>query len=191
MAIQDQLEAFISRIQLTGGGSVTSGSLINVGLTPDPLRTGLVTDETGVTRTTALVKMLRFSDSTLPDQETPVGEFLTGEQILGGQAMPAIAVQLPGPPLTGFKLQHGSNIIGYSRAGVPRIALVLRVVDGRVPLLSRQGMLAAYDALARASHEMDWHIGESHNSARVNELTSKAKQAVGKSRTGPAFARTS
>jgi hypothetical protein len=105
MALQDLLNTFVSQISLIGGGGATPGALITAGLSPDPVQTGLVDALSGLTRTTVLLKMLRFADSSLPDSGTSIIDFLaTAGQVLGGQAMPAISVQMPGQALPGARI---------------------------------------------------------------------------------------
>jgi hypothetical protein len=105
MGLQDLLNTFVSNLNLVGGGGVTPGALITAGLNPDPTQTVLGGGVPGATRTTVLLKMLRFSDSTLPDAGTSISDFIaTVGQVLGGQAMPAISVELPGPALPGARI---------------------------------------------------------------------------------------
>jgi hypothetical protein len=79
--------------------------LVTAGLSPDPLATGLQSAVSGLTRTTVLLKMLRFGDDALPDPGMSVTDFLgIAGQVLGGQAMPAISVELPAPALPGTRI---------------------------------------------------------------------------------------
>jgi hypothetical protein len=103
--LQDLLNTFVSTISLVAGGGATPGALINAGLSPDPIQTGLVDAISGLTRTTVMLKMLRFKDSSLPDPGTSIIDFLAAAgQVLGGQAMPSISVQMPGPALPGARI---------------------------------------------------------------------------------------
>jgi hypothetical protein len=103
--LQDLLNTLVSKITLVTGGGATPGALINAGLSPDPVQTGLVDAVSGLTRTTVLLKMLRFADSSLPDAGTSINDFLAiAGQVLGGQAMPQISVQMPGPALPGARI---------------------------------------------------------------------------------------
>jgi hypothetical protein len=103
--LQDLLNTLVSKISLVAGGGATPGALINAGLSPDPIQTGLVDAISGLTRTTVLLKMLRFADSSLPDPGTSIIDFLAAAgQVLGGQAMPSISVQMPGPALPGARI---------------------------------------------------------------------------------------
>lgn len=105
MSLQDLLNTFASQITLPPpGGGATAGALITVRLTPDPLKT-VLGGVPGLTRTTVLLKMLRFSDASLPGSGTAIADFVASAgQVLGGQAMPAISVELPGPALPGARI---------------------------------------------------------------------------------------
>lgn len=117
MGLQEQLDAFVSKISLVAGSGSTPGSLITAGLTPDPLSTGLLDEVTGLTRTTVLLKMLRFDDAKLPPPGTSIADFIGAVgQVLGGQAMPALHVEMPGPGLPGARIPV-KTLSGQSTTG--------------------------------------------------------------------------
>ena len=103
--LQNLLNSFAAQIQLVSGGGSGPGSLITAALNPDPLQTGLIGGPLGLTRTNVLLKLLRFGDATLPDSGTSIAQFLQiAGQVLGGQAMPTVSVELPGPALPGARI---------------------------------------------------------------------------------------
>lgn len=103
--LQALLNSFASSLALVGTGAPTPGAPLALALSPDPLQVGLATPGSGLTRTTVLLKMLRFGDDSLPQPGGSIADFLAqANQVLGGQAMPAISVQLPGPALPGARI---------------------------------------------------------------------------------------
>ncbi|MFD0635057.1 hypothetical protein [Catenulispora yoronensis] len=105
MGLQEQLDAFVSKINLVATPGASPGALITAALVPDPLTTGLLDEVAGLTRTTFLLKMLRFGDAALPGPGISIADFLgVAGQVLGGQAMPAISVEMPGPALPGARI---------------------------------------------------------------------------------------
>lgn len=128
MGLKEQLDTFAQSLTVIAGGGATPGALITARLSPDPAA-GLVDSVPGGTRTTFLLKMLRFGDDTLPDAGTTIADFLAvAGQILGGQAMPALNVQLPGPALPGARIPV--HTLTNTRAGaLPTDLLGLNVTE--------------------------------------------------------------
>jgi hypothetical protein len=139
MALQDLLDNLVSNMRLIAGGVPGPGALINVGLSPDPIQTGLISDIPGLTRTTLLLKMLRFADSSLPDPGTSIADFINAAgQVLGGQAMPNVSVELPGPPvpiLQGGQLPAQPSLGQDPTTGAARANDVLSGVPGIVGVI--------------------------------------------------------
>jgi hypothetical protein len=104
-SLTDQLNAVASSLSLNAAPP-NAGQPVSVSLSPDPT-TMTISDAltAGVQRVTALIKFVRFADDAMPDAGTTISDFVkTPGQVLGGQAVPAISVQLPGAALPGARI---------------------------------------------------------------------------------------